>query len=316
MAMGEIIRFGNMKGSSPQNAVALRLDFLDAFDRLVEGLERFRAALLADPRPAMAIDADNTRLCGPVARKLAARILTTITFRDDQDPRGTLRAPGLIGAGPELLEAAVSLNEQKLRFHETRKALERADKGSAETTVLGLPSRSPLLRETLKRARRTRLHLRQADRKVLVLPERTWRVSFSWSSNSRSIERLSVAEARALLERLGARPGVQEAFEALDRLSPDTPLARAYPKAPHLRANVYFFDESGAVQRKMVVAPTPLLVPLEHGKPLPEDNNPSAHPSDEDLGRLSRIDTALEPEPFLPLIHVYRYRNDLAPGPK
>ena len=66
-----------------------------------------------------------------------------------------------------------------------------------------------------------------------------------------------------------------------------------------------------SLERRLVQAPLPILIPLAPGEPLPEFVPIPPEPTGQ--VRLKRSDVRIEDEPFLPLIRLHRLSRSLPP---
>ncbi len=213
----------------------------------------------------------------------------------------------MIGTNAETLTSATALNESKDAFKAAVIALKTLRKSAADSLLTELVhKRDSGVSQAMRRMGTARLNLKQAYRHVPLLETRPIKVGFTWSKQGRTIQRVSVAEVRRLLERRTETPQTRQELERLSRVPTDEPLARVRPVCPHLRANVAFNDNVRPV-RRLVQTPLPLLVPLRPGEPLP--NFVPIPPQPTGASRLRRSDVRLEDDVFLPLLQVFRYRE-------
>jgi len=155
----------------------------------------------------------------------------------------------------------------------------------------------------------SRLHLKQCYRLIPYFEKRPDKITWTWA-NTRSIKRITVLEADALLLKQGEDNRIAWQRQKLAQLSQDEPLAVVQELAPHLRANVVFRDnEKATPTRKMIKGPVPIFY-AEHNC-LQPNLLPCFRPPKEkkakDKDRLTRNDMKLEPNLFLPAIRAHRY---------
>lgn len=284
---------------------ALRIALLERFECLLAHVERFCSQLRTDRLPLWVSRTEDEITAGREMRDKAAQLFQSLWYEDGQDGRETLTCPGLIGASRNTLAAAHTLNDTKDAFKETVLRLKRLRKAEADSVLLELHKRNQEVALAMRRMGVSRLNLKQAYRHVPLLDERPAKVGFTWSKQGRTIQRLSVPEARRLLERRSETPQIRQELDRLSRLPNDEPLARARPVCPHLRANVVF-EGHAERERRLIQTPLPLLIPLQAGESLPDFVPVPPEPSG--IQRLRRSDVRLEDEPLLPLLQVFRYR--------
>jgi hypothetical protein len=198
----------------------------------------------------------------PEARALAAGCVTRLFLRDSgEDIHATYRLPGVLAASPETLAAAAAATEAKRVFLKA-------------VMALAAKERRDVVRKML-----FGIHLKQAYRRVAMLPAKPLRVSLFWAAKGTSNVKMTYPDVEKLLNRAEARcvkAGHPEA--CLARIAQDRVRLAGYPAstrfsqirrlAPHLRANLLYPGE-GRASAAMVHAPTPLFYPHD-GQGLPE----------------------------------------------
>lgn len=276
-----------------------RIELLQATQALINDLFALNSALLADKR----LPAHPAWGAKENARERLTRSLTKISYEDGQDPKTINPIPGLILASEAACEQARAVNEAKAAFRDARKALEAVGGDPHRAIREGMgQGRNPDVARTLHLARVPRIQLIQADRRVVVLDEAVRRVSWTWTGG-RIVSRITVSE---LEEKLAKHHDAQSQANrrALTDLDPDEILGRVRNRPAALRANIYL---DGVKTPKMVTGTQPLLVPESAGQ-LPETNRPSPTPSE--ARSLPRSDRALEDQPLVRSMGVYRYRPE------
>lgn len=284
----------------------LRLSLFEAFHNLLHAVGDFGYRLGKETLPLWISRSDVEIQNGLDMRSKAVSLFQTLWYEEGQDGRETITCPGVIGVGADTLAAARRLNELKDTFKAAVLALKTLRKSEADAILTELiHKRDTGVAHAMRRMGAARLNLKQAYRHVPLLERRPAKVGFTWSRQGRTIQRISVAEARRLLERRSETPQTRQELERLSRLPAGEPLARVRPVCPHLRANVVFGDHAQP-SRRLIQTPLPLLVPLSEGQPLP--SFVAVPPEPVATSRLRRSDTKLEEEPFLILLQVFRYR--------
>lgn len=230
-------------------------------------------------------------------------------YLDHQQPRDILVGAGLVAASPTTLQAITNLNHAKDNFKTAILSLKAAkiptsDPYLTEHFEQTLDKRLATTRQSLRRMGLSRLHLKQCYRKIPILP-RPLRVSWTWA-NTKAITRITVEQAEALLLKQGNDASIIIQLNKLRNLNLDTPLAVVQELAPHLRANIVLPTDTGETTRIMVKGTVPLFYPYEETLPLPL-LRPPGQKQGKKAERPIRSDVKLDPEPFLPAIHVHRY---------
>jgi hypothetical protein len=290
------------------NLSLLRVDLLESFKQMLATLAEFSTHLREDVRlPAWVSHTDPEVRSNLDMRLKAVQLFQTLWYEDGQDGRETLTCPGIIGASPETLAAAANCNAAKHTFKDVVQKLKRVARPDAVSLMLEVQGRDDLVNESMRRIGAARLNLKQAYRRIPVLERCPAKIGFTWSQQGRAIQRTSVAEARQLLQHRCESPQVQADLERLANLQDTEILARVRSVCPHLRANLVFETGSDKVERRLMQAPLPILVPLQPGEQLPEFVPISPEPTGN--LRLQRSDVRIEEAVFLPSIRAHRYRE-------
>lgn len=285
----------------------LRINLLDSFEKLLLTLTNFCSGLRQDESLPVWIFRTEAEVNASVSmRTKAVQLFQALWYEDGQDGRDTLTCPGIIGASAQTLTLARGCNEAKDAFKAAVLNLKALPKAEADTLMLDLHRRDATVAAAMKRMGAARLNLKQAYRHVPLLDNRPVKIGFTWSKQGRTIQRTSVGEARRLLERRRETPQIRTELERLAGVAETETLARVRRVCPHLRANLVFAAEDEEVERRLMQAPLPLLIPLSSGESLPEFVPISSEPGGN--SRLQRSDVRIEPEVFLPSIRIHRYR--------
>lgn len=290
------------------NQSLLRISLLESFEHLLATLDDFCTSLRQDAvLPAWVSRTEEEVRDGLDIRLKAVSLYQTLWYEDGQDGRETLTCPGIIGASPETLAVARQCNEAKDAFKAAVLALKTLTKPEVNALMMDLHKRHETVAVAMKRMGAARLHLKQAYRRIPLLEQRPEKIGFTWSKQGRTIQRTSVPEARRLLQQRRETPQVQLELQHLAGLSDQEMLARVRRVCPHLRANIVFAGPGIQVQRRLMQAPLPILVPLQAGERLPEFIPIAPEPAGN--LRLQRSDVRIEEDVFLPSIRAYRYRE-------
>jgi hypothetical protein len=291
------------------NATILRINLLETFELMLASITDFCAAVRHDSTlPAWVLRTEQELQEGLDIRVKAVRLYHALWYEDGQEGRETLTCPGIVGASPATMAAAVACNAAKDHFKAAILALKGLGKSDSNALLMELHRRNEEVAAAMQRMGAARLNLKQAYRHVPLLDTRPLKIGFTWSKQGRTIQRTSVAEARRLLERRSETPQVQLELQRLAVISDSETLARVRSVCPHLRANIVFEDTGShsQVERRLLQAPLPILVPLCGGERLPEFVPAESEPVSS--LRLQRSDIRIEEELFLPSLRIYRYR--------
>ena len=244
------------------------------------------------------------------SRNQIFNLIQQCEYLDHQQPRDILVGAGLVAASPETLQAIKDLNTAKDSFKASILALKAAKMSTSDPYLTEqfeytLDKRLSATARTLKKVGLPRLHLKQCYRRIPILPKRPERASWTWA-NTKAITRITVQQAEALLLKQGNDIGIVIQLSKLRALSIDTPLAIVQELAPHLRANIVLATDTSKTTRIMVKGPVPLFYLYEEALPLPT-LKPPGEKKGKKTDRSIRSDVKLDPEPFLPAIHVHQY---------
>jgi len=279
---------------------------------MLTALEQFEMAWLNDLSPIIWVDQLSITSGLPFLpreKQRALALLKQIEYLPEQEPREILLCAGLIAANPTTLNAVHTLNQTKNDFKEAIQDLKLAkipvsDPELQKKFQISLNSRPSPISYTLRKTGLARLHLKQCYRLVPILPYQPLKVSWTWA-NTRSIKRISIAEAERLLLKRGSDVGIIRQLEKLGQLKHSEVLAIVQNLAPHLRANIVSLVE-GEIVRKMIKGPVPIFYPYDPNKIVPTIQKPGKKQG-RNKSRLIRSDVKLDPVPFLPAIRAHRY---------
>jgi hypothetical protein len=235
---------------------------------------------------------------------LATDLLTDLWYRDQQDGRETRSRHGLILADTRCRTLITDINQAKDDFRAAVQ-LEKQDLPRWKESYRLLGEHPSSLRNKLAIAGMTRVHLKQCFRHIPLLAQAPRKVGFSWYVNGRSIKKLTLSQAEALLLELGEhKPHIQIQLQRLGQLPPATRLAQIQTLAPVVRANLVYNNGDEVIRKAMSVS-LPLFIP-DTQPTLPEHNRISSEPPP-GRTRQARGDQRISDEPFLPSIRAYLY---------
>jgi hypothetical protein len=245
------------------------------------------------------------------ARDHARAVVRAIDYVGEQAPSATRICPALMGASPGTLAAARAVNRAKAELKAALAPMDGRTITLGEDPETGEPIEKPLLKVALRALKHPRFHRRQALRNIVVLDEAPTYAAFTWA-RLRKIQTTTVASVRAdLLDRIDVEPSAAllAQLERLDSLPPDEPLAIVKPPHVHPRVNLLLPDASkgeGATRPAQRRATLPVLYPAERGEASPR-LRPLAEEPPPGPTRRTRRDQRVDPEAFLPSLHIHRY---------
>jgi len=282
----------------------LRADLAHALQQLEAQLDLLDARLRAEvDYPTWAWQHDDPKS----GRRHASLVIQALDYQDGQDAHHTRIFPALLGAAPETLAIARAINHWKSRVRAALAPMARREIVVTNPDT-GTDIKEPLDKVALRWLKHPRFHKRQALRELVVIDHPVTKATFFWA-RLRKIQRIDKAEAtRRLCERLerADTPELRLEWDCLQALSPREPLAVV--NAPHIHPKVNLVLQTvDGIKRVSKRAVLPVLYPDRSGttgpdiRPLPDDPNDSPT-------RLRRSDVQVEDDPFLPSLHIHRYR--------
>ncbi len=291
-----------------QNYSLLKIDLLERFESMIQQIDELRCAVHHDSTlPAWVLLSKEDVANQLSIRNKADYLYHSLWYEDGQDGRETLTCPGIIGVSQDTVVAAQACNTAKDSFKTAVLALKSLSKSQTSSLLMELHQRNKEVASAMKRIGAAQLNLKQAYRHIPLLTRRPLKIGFTWSKQGRTIQRTTVAEARRLLERRRETPQTQLELKRLSEIPETEILARVRSVCPHLRANIVFATKTEQVERFLIQAPLPILVPLQVGEKLPEFIPISSEPAGNQ--RLQRSDVRIQEELFLPSIRIYRYQE-------
>jgi len=282
----------------------LRHDLVDAFDDLIAQIDELLALYETHPQPMWSLN-------GEASLEWLRRTLFDLWYEDGQPGNYSRAHIGLVGANPEQLAQVAQVNLAKQRFAHAVQALRDISENALTLGREDLNRRSIDKRKVLGYSALARLHLKQTYRRLPTPDERLLKVHFSWYSSGRSIRRVTVREAEQMLAAFHNQEAahIKIQYQKLASIPDKEPLAAVRPQAPIMRINMFFETPNVDLKtRKGMSVSMPLFVPLREGEPLPDFNVPDSHPPLERT-RPVRVDTKIEEDPFLPSLHIHRYKT-------
>lgn len=284
------------------------------FQQLLEDLQHLCTYIRQESPPLWMLHAQE--LTYSQAQDYLIQALQDIWYLTGQDGRYTRTYIGIVAVSAPLMQAAVQVNHSKLALKQALDAIKKAypqawssiKANLHQQVAASLKHQRPFaLQGALASQGLSALHLKQSWRQLPLLDTPVEQVRFSWYSSGRSIKRLSVAQAHALLMAMNPEdPLVARQLKALAQLPSTTPLAQVQAQAPLMRANVFYQQalDDGRTRRALNVA-LPLFIQMTH---LPEHNQPSLN-APEARTRKQRADNQLADEVFLPSLRAYLYKD-------
>lgn len=222
-----------------------------------------------------------------------AALITTIQYQDDQHPKSTVRASGLVGASQAVIDGINHVNDLKAAFKE---AVTQVPSRQRRAMIRHFPGLSRL----------------QAYRELVALEKHPDGAHFFWAANKTGSARKTVAELRKDLEvERDSVPAtdthllqaIQFDLEKLADLPDNEVLAKRRPIRLHPQCNIWVNGQIAAQEDAYL----PIFYLRDTAYPDPKVTSLPASSEQGNRQRGVRSDRKVEEEPFLERIHVYRY---------
>ena len=290
----------------------LKADVINNFEKLQDKLSSLHEHMKED-KHLMAWMQDGKSLVeysnSIIARVKAFALLNQLEYTAEQEPREIIIGAGFVGCSSTTIEQANRVNEAKdnfkaaiLTLKEAKLPLKDEMLNSSMENILN--KRSSIAKGTLNKIGLARLHLKQCYRRIPILEEAPLKISWTWA-NTRSIKRITVAQAQEMLNKKSKDAGILNQIQKLNNIYNQEELAIVQDLAPHLRANIVLPDEN-SVKRIMIKGPVPIFFPCDRDTAPPIFKAPKEKTA-KSQDRLTRADVRIDPEAFLPAIRAHRY---------
>lgn len=285
-----------------------KIKVLDSYTELQAAIQNLSKHLAVEVhRPAWLQPLPYPTLHHDSPHHAALNLIQQLQYQEGQEGREILIGVGLFGVSQETFNQLTLINQLKSAFKYNILTLKAQDiKTTDEWLALEFEAllhktRHQETQDTLMRTGLSRLHLKQCYRQIPLLSQRPEKVSWSWA-NTRSIKKITKADAIALLKKKGSDEGIQTQIARIETMPPQEQLAIIQNLCPHLRTNIVMNSHEG-VKRFMLKGSLPLFY-VDDGQPLPEYCPPKLQ---KQSGRAQRNDVKLDPVPFAPAIRAHRY---------
>ena len=292
---------------------AKRITIIEAYKALAGALETLGGHLRLDAKNGLPAwiqkDEDNQRS----ASDAIITIYQTLTLVKGLSPKETFTRFGLMAASNDTLLCVREVNQCKINLKEAIKDLKQHDRTDLVASAFDEIKRSPIIREALRAAGLSQLHIKQSTRKIIVLPETPLKVGFTVSKGSHIAERLSREQAIAFANKRNN----DGAVETLLQLPENSFVARYRQLACHVRANIIYADRAKQHDRPdQVSAYMPLLYPydaqhiLTSGEVIHNGERTIMKlTQDDDVARLPRDGKIDKSRPISESLRLYNYRH-------
>lgn len=242
-------------------------------------------------------------------REAAIRSLTRVWH---PEPGESLVTAGLLCASAETRVAAELLNTAKGQFKDAVAAIREEGKKEKvgfehliEKSLKDNNPRNRKLKQALDTIHISRLDLVRCYTNVRVLDPDLRSISWTWATTHATIRKVTIKGAVASAEKLDddAR---EYALSKLAALPSGESLAYRKPNANQLRANLAYYEGEGVRRESLPISG----IVLGQDDTLPRyvwRNDPATVPPEHRSGRLSRIDTTIDEQPYIRPLYLHRY---------
>jgi len=239
---------------------AKRIAIIEAYKTLVSALETLGGHLRLDAKnglPAWIQQEEDSSL---KASDAIIATYQTITRVKGIDPKESFTRFGLMAASNDTLLCVNEVNQCKADLKEAIKDLKQHDRADLVASAFDEIRRAPIIREALRAAGLSQLHIKQSTRKIIVLPEMPLKLSFTVSKGSHMVYRYSREKAISYANRRNN----EDAVDKLMKLPEDSFVAHYRQRASHVRANIIYTDRTKQPDRPdQVSAYMPILYPYD-----------------------------------------------------
>ena len=289
---------------------AKRIAIIEAYKALITVLEELGGHLRLDAKndlPAWIQHNENNTL--NVSDSVIA-IYQTVTRIKGIDPKESFTRFGLMAASSDTLLCVDTVNQRKADLKDAIKDLKQHDRNDLVARAFDEIRRAPIIREALRNAGLSQLHIKQSTRKIIVLPEMPLKVGYTISKSGHMVYRYSREKA---IDLAGKRND-EEAIKKLMQLPKDSSVAYYRQRAPHVRANIIYSDRAKRHDRPdQVSAYMPILYPYDTVAAL--SSGPVIHNGEQALLKLTQENTVRLPrdgkvdksQPLSASLKLYRY---------
>lgn len=289
---------------------AKRIAIIEAYKTLVSTLETLGGHLRLDAKnglPAWIQQEEDSSL---KASDAIISIYQTITRVKGIDPKESFTRFGLMAASSDTLLCVNEVNQCKADLKEAIKDLKQHDRADLVASAFDEIRRAPIIREALRAAGLSQLHIKQSTRKIIILPEMPLKVGFTISKGSHMVYRYSREKAISFANKRNN----EEAVDKLMQLPEGSFVAHYRQRASHVRANIIYADRAKQHDRPdQVSAYMPLLYPydaqrvLASGQVMHNGEQALMKLAQEDVARLPRDGKIDKAHPISESLRLYNY---------
>jgi len=290
---------------------AKRIAIIEAYKTLVSALETLGGHLRLDAKNGLPAWIQQEKDSSLGASDAIVSIYQTITRVKGIDPKESFTRFGLMSASGDTLLCVNDVNQCKANLKEAIKDLKQHDRTDLVASAFDEIRRAPIIREALRAAGLSQLHIKQSTRKIIVLPEIPLKVGFTISKGSHMVYRYSREKAISYANKRNN----EEAVNKLMQLPEDSFVAHYRQRASHIRANIIYADRAKKHDRpNQVSAYMPILYPYDAQRILTSgevihngERTVIKLTQDDDVARLPRDGKVDKTQPISAALKLYNY---------
>ena len=191
-------------------------------------------------------------------RQMAADAITECWNQDKK----TYPLTGVVCVATEHLQAFTDANfcksEFKKEIHKIKKASDKEKSNLAVIIESVAKGRDDEVAQAMKSLRISRLNLLWCYRQIMVLPPAMDSLSWTWANAHKSITPITHEKVKTLINEIITDDNDKEMMQGIIEQYHAHQLMRVKKVAPHLRANIAFF-EGNLITRKIITTPTVIV---------------------------------------------------------
>ena len=287
-----------------------RIAIIEAYKALASALETLGGHLRLDAKNGLPAWCQHEEDNSPDACDAIISIFQTITRINGIDPKESFTRFGLMAVSNDTLLCVNDVNQCKADLKDAIKELKQHDRADLVASAFDEIRRAPIIREALRAAGLSQLHIKQSTRKIIVLPEMPLKVGFTISKGSHMVYRYSREQAISFAN----KKNNEEAVEKLMQLPEGSFVAHCRQRASHVRANIVYADRTKRADRPdQVSAYMPILYPydaeqeLTTGQVIHNGEQALLKLAQEDIVRLPRDGKIDKAQPISESLKLYKY---------
>jgi len=220
---------------------------------------------------------------------------------------------GMMCVSAKTVEAVKQLNQAKNRFQNAVGDLRGQVDNSrphigviAERILEQGGGRTETLKNIFTAARITEVDLLRCYTQTRILPKNMLSLSWSWATTHTTIYRTGIKKAVEMANALSSEDTRSWVISELGKLKPGEKLAYRKELPNRLVANLVWYEKEVPKRKSVSVSGVVLCQDARLPRYVWRDN-PKFDNASSRQDRLSRLDTKIDPSPFIPALRLHRY---------